>query len=129
MARTPVLQCLEPKLIERSGSRSVYTMVVDDRLIGRPGFLHGGAIGAMFEAAISLTLSEVLSGQDAQARALDMSIEYLRGGALAETWVEVSVVRAGFRIVNMGATAWQEDPGRPIARCRMMFKLERPTPA
>ena len=129
MALVPVLQSINPELVERRGDLSVYRIDVDARLMGRPGFLHGGAIGALFDAALSLKIGEVLSGQDVQAQVLDMGIEYLRGGALAETWVEVSLVRAGFRIVNLAATAWQDSRDRPIANCRMMFKVERAKPA
>lgn len=101
-------------------------MDFSDRAMGRPGYLHGGAIAGMLEIAAIMALHAELGDEDARVRIkpVNISVEYLRGGVPVETFARGQVVRAGRRIANVRAEAWQTDRDKPLASCWMNFLLK-----
>lgn len=103
---------------------ATFLMAADDRLAGRPGFLHGGAIAAMLDIAAMNVLQRANIGRaDFSPKLLGTSLEYLRGGKIVSTWVRVSILRQGSRIANVTGNAWQDDVSLPIATARLVFEL------
>lgn len=102
------------------------TMDFSDRAMGRPGYLHGGAIAGMLEIAAIMALHAELGDEDTNVRIkpVNISVEYLRGGITVETFARGQVVRAGRRIANVRAEAWQADRDKPLASCWMNFLLK-----
>ncbi len=95
--------------------------------IGRPGFLHGGAIGGMLEMAAYVALRDAL-GDDAATvtiKPINVTIDFMRGGRERTTFAAGTVTRRGARIANVTATAWQDDRTAPIAAGRMNYLLRR----
>jgi len=88
-----------------------------EKVEGRPGFLHGGAIGGLLEMAAFTALRSELGRRGAAAtlKPVNVTVEFLRGGVPATTYALGRVTRAGRRIANVSAEAWQDDPARPIA--------------
>lgn len=108
-----------------AGRRRVAMPFADD-LLGRPGFLHGGAIGGMLEMAAWIALRDALAGDDAVTiKPINVTIDYMRGGRELPTLAAGQVTRLGARIANVTATAWQDDPARPIAAARLNYLLRR----
>ncbi|MBF9150505.1 PaaI family thioesterase [Novosphingobium jiangmenense] len=101
-------------------------MDFSDRAMGRPGFLHGGAIAGMLEIAAIMALHAELGEEDAKVRIkpVNISVEYLRGGVTVETFARGEVIRAGRRIANVRAEAWQADRDKPLASCWMNFLIK-----
>lgn len=101
-------------------------MDFSDRAMGRPGFLHGGAIAGMLEIAAIIALHAHLGEEDSQVRIkpVNISVEYLRGGITIETFARGQVIRAGRRIANVRAEAWQSDREKPLASCWMNFLIK-----
>jgi len=101
-------------------------MDFSDRAMGRPGYLHGGAIAGILEIAAIMALHAELGDEDARVRIkpVNISVEYLRGGVTVETFARGQVVRAGRRIANVRAEAWQTDRDKPLASCWMNFLLK-----
>lgn len=100
--------------------------------IGRPGFLHGGAIGGMLEMAAYVALRDALgegSAEDGEAavtiKPINVTIDFMRGGRERTTFAAGIVTRLGARIANVTATAWQDDRTAPIAAGRMNYLLRR----
>ena len=93
--------------------------------MGRPGFLHGGAIGGVLEMAGYAALAAELErqGLNMRIKPINISTEYLRGGLPERIHARGEVVRAGRRIANVRVEAWQADRARPVACCWMNFKL------
>ena len=89
----------------------------DSKLEGRPGFLHGGAIGGLLEMAALSALRLALEARAPSLRIkpVNVTVEYLRGGTRQRTFARGKVTRAGRRIANVSAEAWQDDPAKPIA--------------
>lgn len=95
-------------------------------VMGRPGFLHGGAIGGLLEMA---ALSALHARFDDEARPrikpITVTVDYMRGGREAETFARGRIVRLGTRVANLEAAAWQDDRTKPIATARMNVLISR----
>lgn len=103
-------------------------MPFGDDVIGRPGFLHGGAIGGLLEmagvAALMHALAEDAGGT--RIKPINVTVDYVRGGRDKPTRGRGTVTRLGARVANVVARAWQDDAERPIAEARMTYLLVRP---
>ncbi|MBX9884271.1 MAG: PaaI family thioesterase [Novosphingobium sp.] len=106
----------------------VIAMNFAERVQGRPGFLHGGAIGGLLEMAAHAALRAELERQGSAARIkpVNISIEYLRGGVPERTFARGEVIRAGRRVANVRVEAWQGDRGKLVASSWMNFLLAPP---
>ena len=105
----------------------VLTMPFADGVLGRPGFLHGGAIAGLLEIAAIAALRHALGTDEAGLIPLTITVDYRRGGRDAPTLATGIVTRLGTRIAHVDATAWQDDPARPIATARTNWRLDRPS--
>ncbi|MBL0114762.1 MAG: PaaI family thioesterase [Sphingomonadales bacterium] len=109
-----------------SEGRLVLTMAFETNKMGRPGFLHGGAIAGMLEAVAFATLAEALDADDnARIKPINVTVNYLRGGRDAVTHARATIERLGRRVANVEAIAWQDDPDNPIAIAQMNLMLQR----
>ena len=109
-----------------AGTRGVDKfMLWSARAMGRPGFMHGGAIGGVLEMAGFTALEAELERQgiDMRIKPINISTEYLRGGLPETIYARGEVVRAGRRVANVRIEAWQSDRSRPVASCWMNFQL------
>jgi len=104
----------------------VLGMDFDNRVMGRPGYLHGGAIAGLLEIAAITALRAHLDGDEAATRIkpVNISVEYLRGGVTVPTFARGQVIRSGRRIANVRAEAWQGERDKPLASCWMNFLLK-----
>jgi uncharacterized protein (TIGR00369 family) len=106
--------------------RLVLLMDFETDKMGRPGFLHGGAIAGMLEAVAYATLADVLGEEDRpRIKPVNVTVTYMRGGADAVTRARATIERLGRRIANVEAVAWQDDPAKPIAIAQMNVMLDR----
>lgn len=103
----------------------VVTMAYAHDLLGRPGFLHGGAIGGMLEMAAWAALRAALGEEATVIKPINVTIDFMRGGRERTTFAAGQVTRLGARIANVTATAWQDDRDRPIAGARLNYLLKR----
>jgi uncharacterized protein (TIGR00369 family) len=97
-----------------------------DTLLGRPGYLHGGAIGGLLEMAAIVALRCALAEDGGgQIKPINVTVDYMRGGREKPTFARGSVTRLGGRVANVEATAWQDDVAKPIAAARMNYLIVR----
>ena len=94
-------------------------------VVGRPGFLHGGAIAGLLEFAAFTTLSRALHEDHVVMKPITVTVDYMRGGTDRDTFASATVERLGTRIANVEAFAWQKDRESPIASGRLNFLLDR----
>jgi uncharacterized protein (TIGR00369 family) len=99
-------------------------MPFHDDVVGRPGYLHGGAIAGLLEFAAFATLARAI-GDEAVVMPITVTIDYMRGGADRDTQAAATIERLGRRIANVEAFAWQSERSKPIASARINFLLER----
>lgn len=93
-------------------------------VMGRPDFLHGGAIAGLLEVAAIVALRSELEGE-VQIKPINVTIDFLRGGQLIDTHAEGTITKIGRRVANVEAFAWQEDRAKPVAGARMNYLLVR----
>jgi uncharacterized protein (TIGR00369 family) len=103
----------------------VFVMPFGDRVTGRPGYLHGGAIAGLLEFAAYGTLFEALGEDRPKVKPINVSVQYLRGGINHDTFAAAQVTRLGKRVANVEAHAWQLDRIKPIAAAQMNILLRR----
>lgn len=101
-------------------------MPFGDAVVGRPGFLQGGAISGLMELAAIAGLRHALAAEGGgRVKPINVTVDFLRGGRDRPTRAIGVVTRLGGRVANVEATAWQEDPARPIAKARMNYLIVR----
>ncbi len=105
--------------------RPVMAMDFGTQVMGRPGYLHGGAISGLMEMAAVAALRAELErrGEAMRLKPVNIQVEFMRGGTEQRTFAMGQVTRAGRRVALVNAEAWQEDRTRPIALAQMKFLL------
>lgn len=104
----------------------ILLMPFSEGVTGRPGLLHGGAIGGLLEMAALAALRRRLGEEDRPViKPVTVTVDFMRGGQPHETRAVGHVTRLGNRIANVEAIAWQDDRDRPIAAARMNVLLKR----
>ena len=104
-----------------------FVMPFHDDVVGRPGFLHGGAIAGLLEFAAFTALDQALGDASVIRKPVTVTVDYMRGGTPQDTYAEAVIERLGKRMANVEAFAWQVEKGRPIASARINFLLDRPS--
>ena len=95
-------------------------------VVGRPGFLHGGAIGGLLEMAAITALDQALDQEGGgRFKPIGITVDYMRGGRDKPTRARGIVTRLGKRIANVEAIAWQDDADQPIAKARTNYLILR----
>ena len=123
----PYAELLGLSTDERDGAR-IFVMPFRANVVGRPGFLHGGAIAGLLEFAAFEALAAAIDDPAVVMKPITVTVDYMRGGAekLGDTFAEAIIERLGKRIANVEAVAWQTNRAKPIAAAQINFLLERP---
>jgi uncharacterized protein (TIGR00369 family) len=120
----PYAQLLQLR-IEDGDHGPMIVMPFHDDVVGRPGYLHGGAIAGLLEFAAFTTLARALHEERVAMKPITVTVDYMRGGEDRDTFASATVERLGARIANVEAFAWQKDRASPIASGRLNFLLDR----
>ncbi len=111
--------------VER-GEELLFRMPFGDVVLGRPGFVHGGAIAGLLEITAVGTLRDALAGEPgASVKPITVTVDFMRGGRPRDTFAAARITRLGARIANVEAFAWQDDRTRLIASARMNVMVRR----
>jgi uncharacterized protein (TIGR00369 family) len=100
--------------------------VYHEKLSGRPGALHGGAISGVLETAGYAVVRARLDGQAITLKPINITVQFLRAGSLQDCFVKGRIVKLGRRTANVSVEAWQEDADKPIAAAGMNVMIMRP---
>ena len=131
MILPPYAELLGITLAPREGEAPMLDMPFRDDVLGRPGFLHGGAISGLLEVAAIVSLRHALAEEDvdrqppARIKPVNVTVDFMRGGRDKPTHAEGIVTRLGNRVANVEAIAWQDDRTKPIAHARMNYLIAR----
>jgi uncharacterized protein (TIGR00369 family) len=112
---------------ERSDAGELrFVMPFADVVVGRPGYLHGGAIAGLLEFAAFGALYEALGSREGvTVKPVNVTVQYMRGGTQHDTFAAATVTRLGKRVANVEAHAWQQDRAKPIAAAQVNVLLRR----
>ena len=119
----PYGRLLQLRTEVRENGTLLFVMPFHDDVVGRPGYLHGGAIAGLLEFAAYGELARAVEGRGVTPKPISVTIDYLLGGRNRDTFASATIERLGARIANVEAFAWQTDRGTPIASCRINFLL------
>jgi uncharacterized protein (TIGR00369 family) len=124
----PYGQLLRLTVDQKADAPPRFAMPFHDDVVGRPGYLHGGAIAGLLEFAAFTTLAEAIDDPTVIMKPVTVTVDYLRGAGASRgnTHAEAVIERLGNRIANVEVVAWQTDRERPIATARINFLLDRP---
>lgn len=112
--------------LEEGHGAPVLVMPFAAEVVGRPGFLHGGAISGLLEMAAIVALDHALAEEGGgRIKPVGVTVDFMRGGRDKPTRAAGRVTRLGTRVANVEATAWQDEPDRPIAAARMNYLIVR----
>ena len=100
-------------------------MPFGQHVVGRPGFLQGGAIAGLLEVASVAALRHALVSERARIKPINGTVDFIRGGRDHVTRAAGEITRLGARVATVSAIAWQDDRARPIASARMNYLIER----
>ena len=120
----PYAQLLRLRTEQQDGELR-FVMPFHDDVVGRPGYLHGGAIAGLLEFAAFTELSRAI-GDEVVKKPITVTVDYMRGGTPRDTFAGARTERLGNRLANIEAFAWQSEPDKPIAAARINFLLDRP---
>jgi uncharacterized protein (TIGR00369 family) len=103
----------------------LWIMPFREEVVGRPGYLHGGAIAGLLEFAALGTLYDALGEEEVSAKPINVTVQFMRGGTDRETYASATITRLGRRVANVEAHCWQDDRSTPIASAQMNVMLKR----
>ena len=112
--------------IEGDAGELRFVMPFHQDVVGRPNFLHGGAIAGLLEFAAFTALSRAIGDETVAMKPVTVTVDYMRGGTARDTFADATIERLGKRMANVEAYAWQQERSKPIAAARINFLLERP---
>jgi len=121
----PYAELLRLRTEESYGSLH-FVMPFHEDVVGRPGFLHGGAIAGLLEFAAFTALRRAIGDEAVAMKPVTVTVDYMRAGTPGDTFAEATIERLGNRMANVEAYAWQGERSKPIASARINFLLERP---
>ena len=111
--------------IEEQDHGLLAVMPFHDDVVGRPGYLHGGAIAGLLEFVAFTALGRAIGDDGVAMKPVTVTVDYMRGGSARDTYAAATVERLGSRIANVEAFAWQSERSKPIASARINFLLDR----
>ena len=116
------------RIVSESEEDGAPLLMVDfsRRVMGRPGFIHGGALSGLMEMAGFAALRAELARRGESERKLkpvNIAVEFMRGGTEQRTFAKGRVVRAGRRVAVIDCEAWQDDRAKPIALAQMKILI------
>ena len=122
--RLPPYAALLGLRTERVDGELLWILPFGEAVVGRPGFLHGGAIAGLLEFAALGTLYDRIAEKVA-LKPINVTVDFMRGGTAHDTFAAATITRLGNRVANVEAHAWQQDRTKPIAAARMNLLIRR----
>lgn len=128
----PYARALDMTIFDKSETAPIIAMPFGDKVQGRPGYLHGGAISGLLEMAAVAAIHNALRerGSDAPIKQVNVTIDFMRGGLPQTTYAQGIITRLGRTMANVEAQAWQDDRSKLIATAHMHYLIRgAPKPA
>ena len=128
VAMPPYALALQIAATGQEDGLPVLRMPFRDEVLGRPGFLHGGAISGLLEIASMAALYGALAAEALEMRIkpVNVTVDLMRGGIDHDTFAVGRITRLGRTMANVEAVAWQDDRNRLIASAQMHYLLRAP---
>jgi uncharacterized protein (TIGR00369 family) len=123
----PYAQSLDMEISGLHNGAPLITMPFAQKVQGRPGFLHGGAISGLLEMAAVAAIAHALRerGDEARFKQVNVTVDFMRGGIMQTSYAVGTITRLGRTMANVESRAWQDDPTKPMAIATLHYLLKR----
>ena len=123
----PYAQSLDMEISGLHDGAPLITMPFAQKVQGRPGFLHGGAISGLLEMAAVAAIAHALRERNDKARfkQVNVTVDFMRGGTMQTSYAIGTITRLGRTMANVESRAWQDDPAKPMAIATLHYLLKR----
>jgi uncharacterized protein (TIGR00369 family) len=123
----PYAQSLDMEISGLYDGAPLITMPFAQKVQGRPGFLHGGAISGLLEMAAVAAIAHALRERSDEARfkQVNVTVDFMRGGIMQTSYAVGTITRLGRTMANVESRAWQDDPAKPMAIATLHYLLKR----
>lgn len=123
----PYAQSLDMTISGLHDGSPLIVMPFAQKVQGRPGFLHGGAISGLLEMAAVAAIAYALRERDDEARfkQVNVTVDFMRGGTPQISYAVGTITRLGRTMANVQSRAWQDDPAKPMAIATLHYLLKR----
>jgi uncharacterized protein (TIGR00369 family) len=123
----PYAQSLDMIVASEVGGAPKIVMPFAQKVQGRPGFVHGGAISGLLEMAAVAAIAHALRerGDNARFKQVNVTVDFMRGGTMQTSYAVGTITRMGRTMANVEARAWQDDPEKPMAMAYLHYLLRR----
>ncbi len=123
----PYAQSLDMEISGLHDGAPLITMPFAQKVQGRPGFLHGGAISGLLEMAAVAAIAHALRerSDDARFKQVNVTVDFMRGGIMQTSYAVGMITRLGRTMANVESRAWQDDPAKPMAIATLHYLLKR----
>ena len=126
MALPPYAELLGLSTARGEEGELLWIMPFREEVVGRPGYLHGGAIAGLLEFAALGVVHDALEGAEVEVKPINVTVQFMRGGTDHDTYAAAKITKLGGRVANVEAHCWQQDRASPIASAQMNVMLRRP---
>ena len=123
----PYAQSLDMEISGLHNGAPLIMMPFAQKVQGRPGFLHGGAISGLLEMAAVAAIAHALRERSDAARfkQVNVTVDFMRGGNPQPSYAVGTITRIGRTMANVEARAWQDDPDKLMATATLHYLLKR----
>ncbi len=123
----PYAQSLDMTIAGLHEGSPLIVMPFAQKVQGRPGFLHGGAISGLLEMAAVAAIANALRerGDEARFKQVNVTVDFMRGGTMQKSYAVGTITRLGRTMANVESRAWQDDPAKPMATATLHYLLKR----
>lgn len=123
----PYAQSLDMTISGLHDGSPLIEMPFAQKVQGRPGFLHGGAISGLLEMAAVAAIAHALRerGDEARFKQVNVTVDFMRGGTPQVSYAVGTITRLGRTMANVQSRAWQDDPAKPMAIATLHYLLKR----
>jgi len=119
----PYAQSVGMVIEHMEGDLPLIACEAGDLVMGRPGFWHGGVIGGLLEIAALSAIRTSLGIDGKRLKPVNITVQFMRTATIQRTYAIGCIERAGRRLVNVTASAWQENRERHIASAQLTVLL------
>ena len=127
LALPPYAQSLDMTVDGLVDGAPKIVMPFAQKVQGRPGFVHGGAISGLLEMAAVAAIVHALRerSDDARFKQVNVTVDFMRGGTMQNSYAVGTITRMGRTMANVEARAWQDDPEKLMATATLHYLLRR----
>jgi uncharacterized protein (TIGR00369 family) len=115
MLNSPYARSLRVVVSAISEGRVSLRVPFGHHLLGRPGFLHGGAIAGVLTLACDHAVTVSVFPSNPGCHRFTYTVQFLHGAREQDLYAAATIIHSGANSATINAVAWQDRKDMPIA--------------